>query len=183
MHKLIITAALTGAEVTREQQPALPISPEEVAQAAWECAQAGAAIVHIHARRPDGSSTQDAAAYRALIDAVRARCDVIVQVSTGGAVGMSSAERLGPVSLRPEMATLSMGSISFSNKSVLFFHFSNNQVGSFSFIKTFGSFITNTFQCLGQFFLNQCVACFPIVFFNQGCRSSAVFDKRFSRCV
>lgn len=113
MNKLIITAALTGAEVTREQQPALPISPEEVAQAAWECTQAGAAIVHIHARRPDGSSTQDAAAYRALIDAVRARCDVIVQVSTGGAVGMSSAERLGPVSLRPEMATLSMGSTNF----------------------------------------------------------------------
>jgi 3-keto-5-aminohexanoate cleavage enzyme len=113
--KLIITAALTGAEVTREQQPALPISPEEIAQAAWECAQAGASIVHVHARRPDGSSTQDAAAYRAIIDAVRARCDVIVQVSTGGAVGMSAAERLAPVTLDPEMATLSMGSVNFGD--------------------------------------------------------------------
>jgi 3-keto-5-aminohexanoate cleavage enzyme len=110
---LIITAALTGAEVTREQQPALPISPEEIAQAAFECAQAGASIVHVHARRADGSSTQDAAAYRAIIDAVRARCDVIVQVSTGGAVGMSARERLGPVTLAPEMATLSMGSVNF----------------------------------------------------------------------
>jgi uncharacterized protein (DUF849 family) len=89
MDKLIITAALTGAEVTREQQPALPLSPERSPIAAWECAQAGAAIVHVHARHADGSSTQEAAAYRDIIDAVRARCDVIVQVSTGGAVGMT----------------------------------------------------------------------------------------------
>lgn len=115
MSKLIITAALTGAEVTREQQPALPISPEEVAQAAWECAQAGAAIVHVHARNPDGSSTQNAQAYQAIIEAVRARCDVIVQVSTGGAVGMSAQERLQPVTLGPEMATLSMGSVNFGD--------------------------------------------------------------------
>lgn len=113
MDPLIITVAVTGAEVIREQQPALPVSPEEIAQAAWECRQAGASIVHVHARRPDGSSTQDTEAYRAIIDAVRARCDVIVQVSTGGAVGMSADERLRPVSLRPEMATLSMGSVNF----------------------------------------------------------------------
>jgi 3-keto-5-aminohexanoate cleavage enzyme len=115
MDPLIITAALTGAEVTREQQPALPISPEEIAQAAWECRQAGASIVHVHARRPGGSSTQDPAAYRAIIDAVRSRCDLIVQISTGGAVGMTAAERIAPVALRPEMATLSMGSVNFGD--------------------------------------------------------------------
>lgn len=115
MDKLIITAALTGAEVTREQQPALPLSPDEIAHAAWECAQAGAAIVHVHARHADGSSTQEAAAYRDIIDAVRARCDVIVQVSTGGAVGMSAPERLAPLALAPEMATLSMGSVNFGD--------------------------------------------------------------------
>ena len=81
MDKLIITAALTGAEVTRAQQPSLPISAEEIAQAAWECAQAGASIVHVHARRPDGSSTQDAAAYRAIIDAVRARCSASAAIA------------------------------------------------------------------------------------------------------
>jgi len=113
--KLIVTAALTGAEVTREQQPALPISPDEIAAAAAECASAGASIVHVHARRPDGSSTQEAAAYRAIIEAVRARCDVIVQVSTGGAVGMSTEERLAPLTLAPEMATLSMGSVNFGD--------------------------------------------------------------------
>ena len=115
MDKLIITAALTGAELTRAQQPALPISPEEIAQAAWECAQAGAAIVHVHARRADGSSTQEAAAYRSIIEAVRARCDVVVQVSTGGAVGMTAQERVAPLALRPEMATLSMGSVNFAD--------------------------------------------------------------------
>ena len=113
MDKLIITAALTGAEVTRAQQPALPITPEEIGIAAAECAQAGASIVHVHARCPDGTPTQDAVTYRRIIEEVRQRCDVIVQVSTGGSVGMTPQERLAPVSLKPEMATLSMGSVNF----------------------------------------------------------------------
>ncbi len=113
MDKLIITAALTGAEVTRAQQPALPITPEEIADAAYACAQAGAAMVHVHARLPDGTPTQDKEMYRQIIAAVKARCNVIVQVSTGGAVGMTPQERLAPVTLKPEMATLSMGTVNF----------------------------------------------------------------------
>lgn len=113
MQKLIITAALTGAEVTRAQQPALPITPDEIAVAAEECARAGASIVHVHARNPDGSPTQDKETYRQIIQAIKARCDVIVQVSTGGAVGMTPQERLAPVTLVPEMATLSMGTVNF----------------------------------------------------------------------
>lgn len=116
MEKLIITAALTGAEVSREQQPALPITPDEITIAAEQCAQAGAAIVHVHARHPDGTPTQDRAIYAEIIDKIRTRCDLIVQVSTGGAVGMTAAERLAPVALRPEMATLSMGSVNFGNE-------------------------------------------------------------------
>lgn len=115
MDKLIITAALTGAEVTRAQQPALPVTPDEIACAAEECAAAGASIVHVHARLPDGTPTQDKAVYAEIIDKIRARCDVIVQLSTGGAVGMTAAERLAPVELGPEMATLSMGSVNFGN--------------------------------------------------------------------
>ena len=113
MDKLIITAALTGAEVTRAQQPALPITPEEIADAAYACAQAGAAMVHVHARLPDGTPTQDKEMYRQIIAEVNKRCNVIVQVSTGGAVGMSPQERLAPVTLKPEMATLSMGTVNF----------------------------------------------------------------------
>src|ERR1035437_9628728 len=115
MEKLIITAALTGAEVTRQQQPVLPISPDEIAIAVEECVKAGAAIVHLHARNADGSPTQDKETYRRIIAAVRARCDVIIQVSTGGAVGMTAAERIAPVSLKPEMATLSMGTVNFGD--------------------------------------------------------------------
>lgn len=113
MGPLIITAALTGAEVTRAQQPALPLTPEEIGIAAAECAQAGASIVHVHGRHPDGSPTQDKEVYRQIIAEVKKRCDVIVQVSTGGAVGMTPQERLAPVTLKPEMATLSMGSVNF----------------------------------------------------------------------
>lgn len=116
MERLIITAALTGAEVTREQQPALPVTPDEIAAAAEACVQAGASIVHLHARRPDGIPTQDKEVYREIITAIRARCDVIVQVSTGGAVGMTPAERLAPLTLAPEMATLSMGSVNFGGE-------------------------------------------------------------------
>ena len=115
MSPLIITAALTGAETTREAQPALPITPDEIAQAAADCAAAGAAMVHVHARLADGSSTQDPEVYAEIIAKVRARCDVIVQVSTGGAVGMTAAERIAPVRLAPEMATLSMGSVNFGD--------------------------------------------------------------------
>jgi 3-keto-5-aminohexanoate cleavage enzyme len=115
MEKLIITAALTGAEVTRDQQPALPISPQEIAFAAEECVKAGASIVHLHARNADGSATQDRDTYRKIITAIRERCDVIIQVSTGGAVGMTPTERLAPVTLAPEMATLSMGTVNFGD--------------------------------------------------------------------
>lgn len=115
MKKLIITAALTGAEVTRERQPALPVTPEEIGMAAAECAQAGACMVHVHARLGDGTPTQDKEVYRQIISEIQKRCNVIVQVSTGGAVGMTPTERLAPLSLSPEMATLSMGSVNFGN--------------------------------------------------------------------
>ncbi len=59
LEKLIITAALTGAEVTKEQQPSLPVTPDEIAQAAYECYKAGASIVHVHARDAEGNPTQD----------------------------------------------------------------------------------------------------------------------------
>lgn len=116
MNPLIITAALTGAEVGKAQQPALPITPDEIGEAAAECVEAGAAIVHLHARWPDGRPTQDAGVYREIIAAVRARCDAIIQISTGGAVGMTAEERMAPLSLNPEMATLSMGSVNFGDE-------------------------------------------------------------------
>lgn len=113
MSKIIITAAVVGAEVTRKDTPYLPITPDEIAEEAYRCWQAGASIVHIHARDEQGNATQDRQVYKKIIDKIKERCDIIVQVSTGGAVGMTPAERIQPVELAPEMATLSTGTVNF----------------------------------------------------------------------
>jgi 3-keto-5-aminohexanoate cleavage enzyme len=111
--KLIITAALTGAETTREHNPNLPMTPEEIAQAALEARGAGASIVHIHVRDEEGNPTQDMDIFRKTCDLIREKCDVIVQISTGGAVGTPHEERLLPLDLLPEMATLTCGTVNF----------------------------------------------------------------------
>jgi 3-keto-5-aminohexanoate cleavage enzyme len=117
---MVITAALVGAEVTREQTPYLPISAEEIALDAARCREAGAAMVHLHVRTPEGKPSQDTELFRAAIRAIRARCDVLIQVSTGGAVGMSAHERCGPLRLsgadRPDMATLTTGTVNFGDE-------------------------------------------------------------------
>jgi len=113
MDKLIITAAMIGAEVTRQDHPGIPVTPEEIAEAAYECYNAGASIIHLHVRKPDGTPTQDVAIFKVAMGLIKEKCNVIVQVSTGGAVGMSPEERIAPVQLRPEMATLTAGSVNF----------------------------------------------------------------------
>ncbi|MEW6624743.1 MAG: 3-keto-5-aminohexanoate cleavage protein [Bacillota bacterium] len=116
MEKLIITAAINGAEVTKEQQPYLPITPEEIAREAAACREAGVSIIHLHVRDAQGKPTQDKEHFRAAIEAIKASApDVIIQTSTGGAVGMKPEERLQPVSLAPEMATLTTGTVNFGD--------------------------------------------------------------------
>ncbi len=115
MEKLIITAALTGAEVTKELQPNLPVTPDEIAQAAYACYLAGASIVHVHARDKKGESTQDYAVYKEIKEKIEAKCNIIVQPSTGGATWHTPEERLQPVELKPEMATLSCGTCNFGS--------------------------------------------------------------------
>lgn len=110
---VILTAAITGAETTRAQNPNLPLTADEVAEEAYRCRAAGAAVIHLHAREPDGTPTQSRARFGEFIDAIRAKTDVIVQTSTGGAVGMSIAERCQPLELAPEMATLNLASMNF----------------------------------------------------------------------
>jgi len=115
MQPVMITAAIVGAELTRDQQPNLPISPEEIISTSVECYKAGAAIIHIHVRDAEGNSTQDAAIFREVVKGIRARCDVITQVSTGGAVWMSADERLQSIECRPDMATLTTGTVNFGD--------------------------------------------------------------------
>ena len=116
MSELVITAAICGAEVTRDDTPHLPLTPEELAAAAVECCEAGAAMVHLHVRDPEGAPTQDGAIFSDVAARVRARSDMIVQASTGGAVGMTPDERLDSLRCEPEMATLSCGTVNFGDE-------------------------------------------------------------------
>ena len=117
---MIITAALVGAETTREQTPFLPIAAEEIGEAAARCRDAGAAMVHLHVRNPDGTPSQASELFAAAMREIRRRCDVIIQTSTGGAVGMGVDERCGPLKLtgfeKPDMATLTTGTMNFGDE-------------------------------------------------------------------
>lgn len=119
MEKLIITAAICGAEVTKEHNPNVPYTVEEIGAEAEKAYKAGASIIHLHVRKDDGTPTQDRERFKQCIEEIRRRCpDVIIQPSTGGAVGMSNEERLQPVDLAPEMATLDCGTCNFGGDEI-----------------------------------------------------------------
>jgi 3-keto-5-aminohexanoate cleavage enzyme len=115
MDPLVITVAPVGAEVTRAQTPYIPLTPQEIADDCYRAWNEGASVAHIHARDKEGNATQDPDVYREIIGLVRAKTDMIIQVSTGGAVGMTVQDRIGPVSLKPEMATLTCGTVNFGD--------------------------------------------------------------------
>lgn len=131
MEKLIITACICGAEVTKEHNPAVPYTVEEIAREAKSAYDAGASIIHLHVREDDGTPTQSKERFAECIAAIREVCpDVIIQPSTGGAVGMSNEERLQPTSLRPEMATLDCGTCNFGGDEIF--------INTENMIKAFG---------------------------------------------
>lgn len=113
---LIISCALVGAELDREIYPFLPLTPEEIAVAAQEAVEAGAAIIHLHVRDRNGHPSQDPEIFREVSELITSRCDCILQFSTGGAVGTPVEERYAPLILQPEMATLSMGTMNFGRE-------------------------------------------------------------------
>jgi len=119
MEKLIITAAICGAEVLKEHNPAVPYTVEECVREAKSAYEAGASIIHLHVRFDDGTPTQDKNRFKLIMDAIHKECpDVIIQPSTGGAVGMTDDERLEPTELCPEMATLDCGTCNFGGDDV-----------------------------------------------------------------
>ena len=119
MEKLIITAAICGAEVLKEHNPAVPYTIEECVREAKSAYDAGASIIHLHVRLDDGTPTQDKNRFKDVMDAIYKVCpDVIIQPSTGGAVGMTDDERLQPTELNPEMATLDCGTLNFGGDEV-----------------------------------------------------------------
>ena len=118
-NKVIITCAITGAETTRAQNPALPLTPVEIADAAHDAWRAGASVLHLHVRDAEGRPTQDLAVFKDVIDRVRAKCDLVIETTTGGAVGMTAEERLQPVTLEPEMASLDCGTVNFGDEFIV----------------------------------------------------------------
>jgi 3-keto-5-aminohexanoate cleavage enzyme len=113
---LIITVAAVGAELTREQQPNLPITPAELAADAVACREAGASIYHLHVRDAVGHPTMDVERYKAALEAIQEATDIIVQFSSGGAVTDDEEARIAPLDLRPEMATLTTGTVNFGDE-------------------------------------------------------------------
>ena len=121
MDKLIISACICGAEVTKEQNPNVPYTVEEIVREAKSAYDAGAALIHLHVRWDDGTPTQSKERFQECVDAIRKECpDVIIQPSTGGAVGMTDLERLETTDIvpTPEMATLDCGTCNFGGDEI-----------------------------------------------------------------
>jgi len=117
MDKLIITVAPTGSVPTKAQNPYLPVTPQEIADTAYRCWQIGASIVHVHARDDQGHPTLDPAVFARIYELISGRCDIIVQISTGGRAGMDPEARAAAVRrLHPEMASLTTGSMNFPDR-------------------------------------------------------------------
>lgn len=117
MRKIIITAAITGGAHTPSMSPYLPVTPQEIADQAIEAVEAGAAIVHLHARNPeDGKPTGSPEIFREFVERIKAETDAIVNISTGGGgPGMAIDERAAAgLALEPEMCSLNMGSINLN---------------------------------------------------------------------
>ena len=114
-NKVIITCAITGSVHTPSMSPHLPVTPDEIARSAIEAAEAGAAIVHLHARRPDtGQPTQDPSLYAQFLPRIKAASDVVINITTGGSPVLPLADRMAPaLRFKPEVASLNMGSMNF----------------------------------------------------------------------
>lgn len=114
-NKVIITCAVTGAIHTPSMSPHLPVTPEEIADAAIGAAEAGAAIVHLHARKPKtGQPDQTPEAFAPFLKVIKQRSNCVINITTGGAPTMLVQERVGPAAhFAPEVASLNMGSMNF----------------------------------------------------------------------
>lgn len=113
---VVITVAPTGAEVTRRDNPNLPITPQEIAEEVARSADEGASVVHIHARTDDGRPTTDPGVLRRIRDLIAERTDVVIGMSTGAEVGMSHDERIRVLDAEPQIASLNCGSMNFGDE-------------------------------------------------------------------
>lgn len=114
MDKLIITVAPTGSIPRKKDNPHVPVSPDEIIQTGINCEKAGASIIHIHARNPeDESASTDVKIFQQIYQGLKEATNLIIQISTGGRAGTEYEKRSGRLQLRPEMASLTTGSVNF----------------------------------------------------------------------
>ncbi len=114
MEKLIITIAPTGSVPTKKDNPNVPITPDEIIQTGISCEKAGASIIHIHARNPvDETASTDFQIFKEIFEGLGRETNLIVQISTGGRAGMEYEKRSERLLLKPEMASLTTGSVNF----------------------------------------------------------------------
>jgi uncharacterized protein (DUF849 family) len=116
MNNVIITCAITGGVHTPTMSDALPITPDEIATQSIEAAEAGASIIHLHARNPEtGAPTGDPDVFMEFLPRIKQSTDAVINITTGGGLGMTIEERLaGPIKAEPEMTSLNMGSMNFA---------------------------------------------------------------------
>lgn len=132
---VVITCELTGGIHGKEANPRLPEQPDEIVEQGIAVWKAGAAVLHVHARKPDGSSTMDAAIFGELHERLCAETDAVVQLTTGGSPRLPVAERVRTVHLAPEMASLNMGLLNFFIRGEQVF-FSNHRSDIEAFART-----------------------------------------------
>jgi len=113
--KVIITCAVTGSVHTPTMTPYLPITPDDIARESIAASEAGASIIHLHARNPkDGSPTPDPNVFMQFLPRIKQNCDSVINITTGGSLGMSMEDRLAaPLRAKPELCSLNMGSMNF----------------------------------------------------------------------
>ena len=113
--KVIITCAVTGAIHTPSMSPHLPVTPEDIINAALGASKAGASILHLHARDPEtGKPTQDLAVFKKFLPRIKQSTDAVINITTGGSPHMTVQERMRPATtFKPEVASLNMGSMNF----------------------------------------------------------------------
>jgi len=111
MRKIIITAALTGGFHGKEVNPNIPEQPDEIAESAFECYQAGASIAHIHARDKKGKPSSDVNIYKEIKEKIKGKCDIILSFTTGGGPNLTPEERIQSAFADPEICSLNMGTM------------------------------------------------------------------------
>jgi len=116
MEKLIITVAPTGSVPRKKDTPHVPVTPDEIAETAYLCEQEGASVIHVHCRDENENPTSDQRTFKATVDKIRKRTNLVVMVSTSGVAGKSDEERALPLAMKPEMASLTTGSLNFAGR-------------------------------------------------------------------